>query len=172
MKSPLLASLLLVHFYLDATDKQQKMVPKKQRTASGSVPFMTEATIKPLLASDLSFLMIGADWCSHCKKMQPLFYESYQKEKGKIAHGFLPLGNSFPEATQIIRALEKRYNLQIDAIPVLLVFKKNKLVEYIPGALTKEQLSALARKHTTSVAATPEKSNLTQTNKKLSIPKS
>ena len=166
MKNHLLVSLLLMQFHLDAAHKTQKSIAKKQRITTSSVPFITEHTIKPLLASDTAFLMIGADWCTHCKTMQPLFFESYQNDKNTIKYGFLPLGNSFSESTQIIRALEKKYSLQIDAIPMILIFKKNQLIDQIRGAMTRDQLAALVKKHTTPSLTPAQKTSSSKPKKR------
>ncbi len=156
MKSPLLASLLLVHFYLDAsTEKHQRTLAKKQKdtkqATASTVITLTKDALDATLSANLAFVLVGSEWCTWCKKMKPIFEESFKAEKERATYAYLALGKSFNtnDLDPALKHIEKTYGIQIKVIPTILVFKNKKLVEHIPGSHTKEQLAALVKKHST-----------------------
>ena len=172
MKSPLLASLLLVHFYLDAsTQKHQRPLAKKQKdtkqTISSAPSVLTKSTIDTTLSADLAIVLVGSEWCTWCKKMKPIFEESFKEEKKKATYAFLTLGKSFNtnDLDPAFKQIVETYAIQIKVIPTVLVFKNKKLVEQVPGSQTKEQLAALVKKHSTP-AVTPSKTETPLSHKK------
>ena len=171
MKSPLLASLLLMNFYLDATsDKNQQAVAKKQKAfkrilakkvkpLSGPV-VLTSSNLKTTLAGDLTIVLVGSDWCKWCGLMAPVFEESNTTFHDTATHAVLSLGSYFGDQASLLKQVETDHKLQpIETIPAFLVFKKGKLVEQLSGSQTKEQLAALVKKH----AETPVTKDTTPT---------
>ena len=159
MKSQLLASLLLMNFYLDATsDNNQQTASKKQKASkrvltkkikpvSGPVA-LTTSNLKTTLAGDLTIVLVGSDWCKWCGLMAPVFEESNTALHSTATHAVLLLGNYFGDQTSLLQQVEKDYGIKpIETIPAFLVFKKGKLVEQFSGSQTKEQLAALVKKH-------------------------
>lgn len=168
MKSQLLASLLLMNFYLDATSdnnhqtasKKQKsskrVLTKKVKPVSGSI-VITSSNLKTTLASDLTIVLVGADWCKWCGLMAPVFEESNITSHNTATHAVLSLGSYFGDQSSLLQQVEKDYGIKpIETIPAFLVFKKGKLVEQFSGSQTKEQLAALVKKHTDTQPAQTE----------------
>jgi len=159
MKNPLLASLLLMNFHLDATsDKNQQTVTKKQKAfkrvltkkikpVSGPL-VLTASNIKATLSQDLTIVLVGADWCKWCGLMAPIFEESNTALHDTATHAVLSLGSYFGDQTSLLKLIETEYGIKpIETIPAFLVFKKGKLVEQLSGTQTKEQLATLVKKH-------------------------
>lgn len=159
MKSPLLASLLLVSFYLDASSDKDKLVAKKSKTSKrvlarkvSNLPeavVLTKTNLKETLNKKLVIVMVGADWCSFCKKMVPVFKESMNNTGDTAAYASLSLGQHFGDTASLIKQLQTNYQIKepVDLIPSFLVFKSGKFIEQIKGSQTKEQLTALVKKH-------------------------
>jgi thiol-disulfide isomerase/thioredoxin len=160
MKSPLLASLLLVNFYLTtATEKNPQPVTKKQKAFKRvlakkiqpvtGVTVLTSSNLTSTLAGELTIVLVGSDWCKWCSLMTPIFEESNKEFHKTATHALLSLGNYFDDPASLLKQVQKEYGLQpINTIPAFLIFKKGKLVEHISGSQTKEQLAALIKKHT------------------------
>jgi thiol-disulfide isomerase/thioredoxin len=170
MKSPLLASLLLMNFYLDAaSDKNQQAVAKKQKaskriltkktTPLSSPLVLTSSNLKSSLAGDLTLVLVGADWCKWCGLMAPVFEESNNTSHKLATHAVLSLGSYFGDQGSLLKQVETDYGIQpIETTPALLVFKKGKVVEQLSVSQTKEQLTALIKKHTEAKDTLMEKS--------------
>ncbi len=162
MKSPLLASLLLMNFYLDATsDRNQQAVTKKQRAFKrvltkkvvpvSSPIVLTSSNLKATLAGDYTIVLVGSDWCRWCGLMAPIFEESNKDLHATATHAVLSLGSYFGDSTSLLKQVETDYGVKpVETIPAFLVFKKGKLVEQFSGSQTKEQLAALVKKHAES----------------------
>ena len=159
MKSQLLASLLLIHFYLDATSdnsqqtaskkKASKRVLTKKTTPTSGPVILTSSNLKTILEGDVTIVLVGSDWCKWCALMTPLFNESNNAFYDTVTHALLSLGNYFGDQTSLLQQVEKNYGIKpIETIPAFLVFKKGKLVEQLSGSQTKEQLEKLIKKHT------------------------
>lgn len=159
MKSPLLASLLLMNFHLDATsDKEQQTVTKKQKAFKrvltkkvkpvSSALVLTTSNLKTTLNQDLTIVLVGAEWCKWCGLMAPIFEESNTALYDTATHAVLSVGSYFGDQASLLQQVEKDYGIKpIETIPAFLVFKKGKLVEQFSGSQTKEQLAALVKKH-------------------------
>lgn len=159
MKSQLLASLMLMSFYLDATsDNNQQTASKKQKTSkriltkkinpiSGPVA-LTASNLKTALSRDLTVVLVGSDWCKWCGLMAPVFEESNTALHSTATHAILSLGSYFGDQTSLLQQVERDYGIKpIETIPSFLVFKKGKLIEQFSGSQTKEQLAELVKKH-------------------------
>ncbi len=159
MKSPLLASLLVVSFYLDATpDTTQQTVDKKQKSLRRALTkktkpvqspiILTMANLKTTLANDLTIVLVGSDWCKWCGLMGPVFAESGAELHDKATYALLSLGSYFGDPASLLKHVQNEYKIgPINKIPSFLVFKKGKLVEQVEGSKTKEQLTELIKKH-------------------------
>jgi thioredoxin-like negative regulator of GroEL len=164
MKSPLLASLLLMNFYLDAaSDKNQQAVAKKQKASkrilTKKTTLLTSSNLKSSLAGDLTLVLVGADWCKWCGLMAPVFEESNNTSHKLATHAVLSLGSYFGDQGSLLKQVETDYGIQpIETTPALLVFKKGKVVEQLSVSQTKEQLTALIKKHTEAKDTLMEKS--------------
>jgi thioredoxin-like negative regulator of GroEL len=159
MKNQLLASLLLINFYLEASSNNQQTPSKKQKNPKRfftkkispvSAPIvLTASNLKTTLSSDLTIVLVGSDWCRWCGLMTPIFEESNIALHETAVHAILSLGGYFGDPTSLLKQVETDYKIKpIKTIPAFLVFKKGKLVEQLSDSQTKEQLSALIKKHT------------------------
>lgn len=150
MKSPLLVSLLLVSFYLDASsERTRKTVVKKQKgTALTDQPTaLTKETFAKTITANLAVIFIKADWCSWCSKMVPTFQDAAKKFSSQANFGFVDLGSNFNNPAPLLKTIEDKYSLTIRTIPAFLIFKKGKLVDHAVGTQTQEQFAALIKKH-------------------------
>lgn len=159
MKSPLLASLLLVNFYLNAaaeknpqavTKKQKalkRVLAKKVKPATG-LTMLTSSNLKSTLDENFTIVLVGSDWCKWCSLMTPIFEESNTTYHQTATHALLSLGNYFDDPTSLIKQVQHDYGVKtINTIPAFLIFKKGKFIEHISGSQTKEQLAALIKKY-------------------------
>ena len=174
MKSQLLASLLLMNFYLDGTSENNlQTASKKQKNSKRALTkkinpisrpvTLTVSNLKTTLAGDLTIVLVGSDWCKWCGLMTPIFEESNTASHDTATHAYLSLGSYFGDPGSLIKQLEMDYRVKpIETIPAFLVFKKGKLLEQFSGSQTKEQLAALIKKH---ADAKPVKTELTTTKK-------
>ena len=78
-----------------------------------------------------------APWCGPCRMIGPIIEELAKEMKGKIVFGKLNVDEN-PQ-TSI------KYNIM--SIPTLLIFKNNKLVDRIIGAMPKEMLLQKLKPH-------------------------
>lgn len=82
--------------------------------------------------NDNTFVVIDmwAPWCGPCRIVSPIIEELAKDYVGKIAFGKLNVDNNRKRATQ--------YGIM--SIPTLLVFKNNKLVDKVIGAMPRRML--------------------------------
>ena len=155
----------VLSFLLIATATSPLIAQKKRSLtskASASKPVeVTDSSIKKILNSDLAVLMVEASWCSHCQTAKTHFIAASEKSTAPISWAVISLGKDFHSKSALLKAIEKEYNITIDAIPTFLIFKKNVLVEELSGTLSSKQLLTHLTKQTpsqepTKLAAAPE----------------
>ena len=92
---------------------------------------MTLSQYRSLLNSEKLVLVdFYADWCAPCKKMKPYLDEISSEMKDKVIVKRIDADAN--------KALAKE--LKVDALPVLLLYKGNKLVWYYKGYISKEDV--------------------------------
>jgi len=92
---------------------------------------LTDATFLETIAKHPNVVVdCWAPWCGPCRMVAPVIEEMARNYAGKILFGKLNVDENQRVATQY----------RIMSIPTLLVFKNNKLVDQIVGALPKKML--------------------------------
>jgi thioredoxin 1 len=118
--------------------KMQKIKDMLDNATGESKPNLTDTPIK---VTDASFSKIiknnklvivdcWAQWCGPCRMVAPILDELAKEYAGRILIGKLNVDEN--------RVIPTKY--QIMSIPTLLVFKNEKLVERIVGAMPKQIL--------------------------------
>jgi thioredoxin len=99
--------------------------------ASASKPSMTMAQYKALLnTKKLVLIDFYADWCSPCQKMKPYLEEISKEMKDKVVVIRIDADAN--------KALAKQ--LKVDALPVLFLYKGEKMVWSNKGYISKEEV--------------------------------
>ncbi|MCK4497131.1 MAG: thioredoxin [Candidatus Aenigmarchaeota archaeon] len=78
-----------------------------------------------------------SEWCPPCTIIAPILEELAKELSGKVIFGKLNVDNN----------RETAMKFGIMSIPTLLVFKKEKLVDQITGAVPKEQILEKIKEH-------------------------
>ena len=151
MKGVFISSLLLLHFYLDASpEKNQSANPTIKKQKRSPVPTqLTETNYKKILSHDLVIVMITADWCRYCQSAKPFFIENSEDPSLKAYFAFVDLGESFEKISSMLKRLEKEYSLTMNEIPTLLIFKNGKIIEQLIAQQNKEQIQNIVKKYCT-----------------------
>ncbi len=85
-------------------------------------------------SNKIAIIDCWAPWCGPCRRMAPIIEEAAAELEGKVA--FAKLNTDENQGIAI--------RFQINAIPTLLVFKDNVLVNELVGLRPKEDLVAFA----------------------------
>ncbi len=81
-------------------------------------------------AEGLIVVDFGADWCSPCKKLDPIMEELAGEYKGRVKVRKLDVSES-PQVAQRFRVL---------SVPQVLFFQDGRVVEQVTGVMPKGQL--------------------------------
>lgn len=121
--------------------KMKKMLDNKKEST-------TDWPNAPVKVSDMDFSQIikkyplividcWAEWCGPCRMIGPIVDALAKDYTGKIVFGKLNVDENQKTAME--------YNIM--SIPTLLVFKDGKLIDQIVGAMPKDRLEPLIKKH-------------------------
>jgi thioredoxin 1 len=104
---------------------------KKKKPALNKPIKVSDATFKEtILNHSLVVVDCWAPWCAPCRMVAPVIEEMARDYAGKILFGKLNVDENHKVATQY----------QIMSIPTLLVFKNEKLIDRIVGAMPRQML--------------------------------
>ena len=78
-----------------------------------------------------------APWCGPCRMMGPIIDQAAKDYTGKVTFGTLNVDDNGATAMK----------LRIMSIPTILFYKEGQVVERITGAIPREQLDKLIKKH-------------------------
>lgn len=79
-------------------------------------------------SSEKTLVMFYADWCVHCKKLEPVWIEATEKSNGKMIRRNVGVRTKDKEKEAENNILMEKYN--IDGFPTLFVFQNGKAVPY------------------------------------------
>jgi thioredoxin 1 len=90
---------------------------------------VTDSTIGDFTKGGVSVIDCYADWCSYCKKLDPVL-EQIAKDLPEINYARLNIDES-PQTPK---------NLKIELVPTLIVYRDGKVIDQILGLGSKEEL--------------------------------
>lgn len=102
----------------------------------GHVQPVTDATFPAFTASGVALVDFSADWCPPCKRMDPVV-EQLAHEMPQVAVGRLDV-DANPQA---------RVASGVMSMPTFIVYKDGRRVDQVVGAVPKERLAAVLRRH-------------------------
>lgn len=103
---------------------------------AGHVQPVDDAGFRPFVSQGLMLLDFSAEWCPPCKRMDPLV-EQLAHEMPEVAVGRLDVDASPATAAQE----------GVMSMPTFIVYKDGRKVEQVVGAVPKDRLAALLRRH-------------------------
>lgn len=120
---------------IERTKLQETMrgVPQREQgeSASNKPIKVTDATFKEMILNhSLVVVDCWAPWCAPCRIVAPVIEGLARDYAGKILFGKLNVDKNRKVATQY----------QVMSIPTLLVFKNEKLIDRIVGAMPRQML--------------------------------
>lgn len=77
----------------------------------------------------------GGEWCTPCKKIEPVLHEIAQEYEGVLRVGEVDV-DKCPQ-------LAMKYGVR--SVPSLLIFKKGQVIDQVIGAVTKQSLVQLVQ---------------------------
>ena len=125
---------------MDETEELEEIRKKKikeiqksmERRSYPAKPFdVTDSTIDDTISKyPLVVVDCWAEWCGPCKKIAPLVEDLAAEYQGKVVFAKLDVDNNQESARKF----------GISSIPTLLIFKNKILVDYIIGAVSKQNI--------------------------------
>ena len=118
--------------------KKTSETERKEKSAANKPVEVTDAIFKEIVHEHpLVVVDCWAPWCGPCHMVAPVIEEMARDYAGKILFGKLNVDEN--------REVAMKY--QIMSIPTLLVFKNEKLVDRIVGAMPRQALEPKIAKH-------------------------
>jgi thioredoxin 1 len=113
-------------------------IEKKEKLAPNKPIEITDATFKEIIRNHhIVVVDCWAPWCAPCRIVAPIIEEMARDYAGRVIFGKLNVDENGEVATQY----------QIMGIPTLLVFKDEKLVDRIVGAMPRQMLEPKITRH-------------------------
>jgi thioredoxin 1 len=112
--------------------------PEKSVAAWQGVQEITDASFTQKVMSNpgLTIVDFNATWCGPCKKLKPIFNKAAEKFSGRASFASIDT-----DANPTVSMLYK-----VESIPLLLFFKKGKIVNRITGLPDAAELDAAVEK--------------------------
>lgn len=82
-----------------------------------------------------------ADWCGPCKMMEPIIEDISFEMSGEVAFAAVNVDNNVPLGEKML----------IMSIPTMIVYVNGKEVDRVIGAKSKQSLTAILKKHSSTV---------------------
>lgn len=118
-------------------EKKIKEMMKKSQYPDKPIELTDENFDSTIAKYPLVVIDCWAEWCMPCQMIAPIIKELAKKYQGQIVFGKLDVTANNATATRF----------KINAIPHLLIFKKDKLVDRIVGVQPKEVLEAKLKQY-------------------------
>ncbi len=139
MNRCLLASLLLLHFHIDASSKKNNSL--KHTPQNPFLEITTEIDYNKAMEADCTVIMVTAQWCPYCNNIKPLFEKIGRSMNDQnVLYAYLDIGPSFNKKSELCKKITTDHPVETNKIPSFLVFKKGVLDKQLIGSQTEDQL--------------------------------
>lgn len=115
----------------NSAEANEKEASKTEKTQSATTVEITDANFDQMVLKSDKVVLIDfwAPWCKPCLAIAPTMKELANEYAGKLVVGKLDIDKN--------PALTQKYG--IEAIPMIMIFNKGKLVDKVMGAFPKEE---------------------------------
>lgn len=117
--------------------KKMKEIMRSSGSVSAPVKLSDMTFAETLNKSKILVLDCWAEWCAPCKMIAPIIEKLAEEYAGRVLFAKLNVDENPQTAS--------KYGIM--SIPTLLIFKSSKLVDTIVGAVPKNNIETILKKH-------------------------